>query len=189
MAYKDPKKAKEYDREWRKKNRERLNEWHRLWRKKDPGRANAIVKKYRDTHKKERYIVCTRWSKNNPEKVREINRRCNRKRRNTPKGNLDHRMEVSIRNSLKELKGGRKWENLVGYTVEKLKEHLEKQFKNGMNWERFLKGEIEIDHIKPRSLFNYTSPENLEFKQCWALKNLQPLEKVENIKKRNHYIG
>ena len=23
----------------------------------------------------------------------------------------------------------------------------------------------------------------------WILENLQPLEKIENIKKRNHYIG
>lgn len=98
-------------------------------------------------------------------------------------------MKVSIRNSLKDGKGGKKWEDLVGYTVEELKEHLERQFKKGMTWERFLKEEIEIDHIRPKSLFNYTSPNDLEFKQCWSLKNLQPLEKVKNIKKRNQYIG
>ena len=26
-----------------------------------------------------------------------------------------------------------------------------------------------------------------EFKKCWALKNLQPLEKITNIKKSNHF--
>ena len=46
---------------------------------------------------------------------------------------------------------------------------------------------IWIDHIKPRSLFKYKKPENKEFKECWALNNLQPLEKIANIKKFNHY--
>ena len=27
-----------------------------------------------------------------------------------------------------------------------------------------------------------------EFKKCWALDNLQPLEAVENIRKSNHYL-
>ncbi|MBZ9572501.1 hypothetical protein KJA15_04165 [Patescibacteria group bacterium] len=189
MPYKDPEKRKTYHKKWRGRNREKLKEYWRLWRKKNPERANAICRKYRATHKKERYIACTKWKKNNPEKERKIHRHFNRKKRKTPKGNLDHRMEVSIRNSLKEMKKGRRWEDLVGYTVEELKEHLEKQFKNRMNWERFLKGEIEIDHIKPKSLFNYTSPNDLEFKQCWALENLQLLEKIKNIKKSNRLIN
>ena len=42
-----------------------------------------------------------------------------------------------------------------------------------------------IDHIKPRSLFKYEKPEDKEFKECWALKNLQPMEKIANIKKGN----
>jgi hypothetical protein len=44
-----------------------------------------------------------------------------------------------------------------------------------------------IDHIKPRSLFTYTSIEDEQFKKCWALSNLQPLEALENIRKGNKY--
>ena len=44
-----------------------------------------------------------------------------------------------------------------------------------------------VFHIKPKSLFNYTYPEDQEFKDCWALNNLQPMEKIANIKKSNHY--
>jgi len=40
-----------------------------------------------------------------------------------------------------------------------------------------------IDHKKPRILFNYINPEEQAFKDCWCLANLQPLEKITNIKK------
>lgn len=32
-------------------------------------------------------------------------------------------------------KGGRNWENLVGYTVDQLVAHIERQFQRGMTWE------------------------------------------------------
>lgn len=83
----------------------------------------------------------------------------------------------------KKNKNGYHWEDLVGYTVEELKQHLENQFKEGMNWDKFLKGEIHIDHIIPKSLFKYNDSEDREFKQCWALANLQPLWAEDNIKK------
>jgi len=42
-----------------------------------------------------------------------------------------------IRHSLKGKKAGRRWEKLVGYTLEDLREHLESQFDNKMNWENY----------------------------------------------------
>lgn len=94
-----------------------------------------------------------------------------------------------IYNSLKKNKKGRKWESLVGYTLNDLMIHLEKQFKPWMSWENWGKGKEKwnIDHIKPKSLFHYTSPEDKEFKECWALSNLQPLEEIENIRKSNKF--
>jgi len=64
---------------------------------------------------------------------------------------------------------------------------VSKSVKRGMNWNNY--GNYwAIDHIKPRSLFTYISPNDPEFKKCWSLDNLQPLEKIENIKKNNLYI-
>ena len=58
-----------------------------------------------------------------------------------------------------------------------------------MNWDNWGKGEGKwnIDHIKPDSSFNYTSVEDKEFQECWALENLQPLEARENLIKSNHF--
>lgn len=98
---------------------------------------------------------------------------------------LNGRMRNAIRKSLKGGKNGRRWESLVGYSLKQLMKHIEKRFAPGMSWDNF--GEWHIDHIIPKSLFNYSSVEDIDFKRCWALKNLQPLWAEENIRKHNHY--
>jgi hypothetical protein len=81
---------------------------------------------------------------------------------------------------VKNNKGGRSWQDLVGYSIDDLRRHLERQFKDGMTWGRFLAGEVEIDHKIPRSVFNFSHPDDIDFKKCWALKNLQPMWALEN---------
>ncbi len=92
-------------------------------------------------------------------------------------------MRANIFRVIKEKKNNQKWEKLIGYPVLELMKHLEKQFKDGMNWENY--GEWHIDHIIPVSIFNFTKPEHEDFKKCWALKNLQPLWAVKNLSKGN----
>lgn len=78
-------------------------------------------------------------------------------------------------------KHGKTWEEIVGYTVEELMIHLEKQFWPGMSWCNY--GKWHVDHIIPDSAFNYTSIHDPEFKECWALSNLQPLWDRDNFSK------
>ena len=83
-------------------------------------------------------------------------------------------------------KKGRHWENLVGYTKKALKEYLEKLFEPGMTWDNH--GEWHIDHIVPISFFEYDSTDDVEFKYCWSLHNLQPLWSGENLRKYNNLV-
>ena len=76
----------------------------------------------------------------------------------------------------------------LGYTVEELINHLEKQFSQGMTWDNYGK-EWHIDHIKPDSWFEYTSMDDEDFKQAWDISNLQPLFKQDNLRKGNRYVG
>lgn len=70
------------------------------------------------------------------------------------------------------------------YSFQQLREHLESQFDDQMSWENY--GSYwDVDHIYPHSLLPYDSMEHPNFAKCWALENLQPLEKIENIKKSN----
>ena len=103
----------------------------------------------------------------------------NRYHNNKVTFNFSRRMRKSL-NGIKESKS---WESLVNYKLEDLKEHLEKQFKDGMSWDNY--GEWHIDHIIPVSNFIIESVESEEFKKCWELNNLQPLWADENIKKSN----
>ena len=78
-----------------------------------------------------------------------------------------------------------KYLDILGYSKEELKNHLEKQFTKDMTWEAFRNGDIHIDHIKPQSLFNLKDINDV--KKCWSLSNLQPLWARDNIKKSNFY--
>jgi hypothetical protein len=167
--------------------KEKIKLEERIKRKNNPSYYNSICKKYRDNNKDKRLNSCKKWNKNNPEKYKEIQKRARVKRRSTPQGNIYHRLSSGIRQSLKKGKEGRSWEKLVGYTCNQLKEHLEKQFKEGMSWDEFLKGKIHIDHIKPVVLFKYESYEDIQFKECWSLSNLQPLWAEDNLKKNDKY--
>ncbi|WP_242221636.1 HNH endonuclease signature motif containing protein [Shinella zoogloeoides] len=96
---------------------------------------------------------------------------------------LDLAFSAAVRRSLGSSKGGRSWETLVGYSLEALKIHLEQRFQRGMSWENYGRGGWHIDHIIPRSAFNYQTPQDIDFKRCWALENLQPLWEFDNISK------
>lgn len=107
--------------------------------------------------------------------------------KSNPKFALDKKISTLIRIDLFYKTGvgknNKHWEEMVGYTLQNLKEHLESQFKPGMGWHNH--GKWHIDHIIPRSLWQYENSRDREFKQCWALANLQPLWAKENIQKSN----
>ncbi len=98
-----------------------------------------------------------------------------------PKYNLHNRMASAIYQAIRKNKAGRKWEMLVGYTLEDLMRHIERQFTKGMSWQNI--GKWHIDHVRPRAMFNYETAEDEGFKECWALWNLRPLWAKDNQKK------
>lgn len=100
-----------------------------------------------------------------------------------PKQNISNRISKGIIRSLKNGKNGYHWENLVGYTIQNLMLHLEKQFIDGMSWDN--QGKWHIHHKLCVSWWQFDTPQDREFKQCWALCNLQPLWAEENLSKGN----
>ena len=159
---------KNRNREWAKANQTKVLERVKTWRKLNPEKVKAIE---------------SRWRKANPEKMKALNRRRTIRKFSTPQGRLNHNLSAFIWQSLKGNKRGRKWETLVGYTLEELKLHLEFQFKDGMSWENYGRNGWWIDYIIPRGVFNFEKPEDDDFKRCWSLGNLQPLWAEDNIKK------
>jgi hypothetical protein len=158
----------DYSRENYLKNRERRMETHRKWKENNPDRYRALIKK---------------WRLENPEKVREIEKRRSKKRYNDPKMRLRASISARINESLKKgMKANNSWPGLVGFTLDQLRAHLEKLFRPGMSWENY--GTVwEIDHKIPVAVFNFERPNDIDFRLCWSLKNLQPMESIKNKSK------
>lgn len=112
----------------------------------------------------------------------------------TPEEEIQHRLRKRVswhvRNYLKKQlipKESATWQKL-DYSPEELKEHLESLFDENMSWENY--GTYwHIDHIIPQSKLLYKTLDDDNFKTCWSLENLRPLEAIENIKKSNKIIG
>ena len=93
-----------------------------------------------------------------------------------------------LRYSLKNKKNGSTTRILciLGYTIKDLQNHLESKFLPGMTWDNY--GDWHIDHIRPTSSFLIKNVYDDDFKQCWALNNLQPLWAKDNIRKGSKWI-
>ncbi len=126
------------------------------------------------------------YRKRDREKLRASWRKTEKRRiQNDASYALSHRMRTLIYQVLRGKKRNRSWKELVGYTLNDLTLHLESKFTEGMTWKKFRSGEIHIDHIIPIDFFQYSSPEEVEFKMCWGLENLQPLWAKDNRIKSN----
>ena len=149
-----------------------------------------------------------RWKANNPEKARELNRIHARLRRvrtpeyaqqydrrfnSTPQRRLHQAISARIRSILNRVddprnrKSHRPWQKLVGYDSQTLIDHIERQFEPDFTWQNY--GTVwELDHIVPVAVHNFASPDDLDFKRCWALANLRPLRTFENKQKGSKII-
>lgn len=94
--------------------------------------------------------------------------------------------------ALRDIRGskGGSMVKYLPYTMSELKNHIEKQFEPWMTWQNYgianyNKRTWQIDHIIPQSALLYSSMKDDNFKKCWALENLRPLETFLNIKKSN----
>lgn len=111
------------------------------------------------------------------------------RRKANPAFTINERMSAAIRGSLVGGKGGVSWQRLVGYTIDDLVRHLERQFTRGMSWDN--RGDWEIDHIRPLSGFQYDSTNDPAFREAWGMANLRPLWGDDNRSKsatRTHLI-
>lgn len=140
-------------------------------------------KAYNKTHPECNLKSVRKYRKNHHDRVLAYTKARNNQLRNTAKGKLDDNFRRRINSSLRGSKARRSWESLVGYNIDQLKQHLENNFQPGMTWENY--GEWHVDHIIPISVFCYESPDHIDFKKCWSLKNLRPLWASDNRRKLN----
>lgn len=168
------KEHKEYHREYYLENKDK---WHYTGEKK---------KKKLEDHRE--------WIKKNKDHVTAYNKKVlpkkaewqRKKGIKDPHYRLDRAVSAAMRKALDNPKN-RHWEYFVGYTISDLIKHLENLFEDGMSWENY--GQWHIDHIIPKSWFNYKSRYDEEFCKAWDLENLQPMWAHENMSKNNRFAG
>jgi hypothetical protein len=140
------------------RNAERNNALSKAYLQKHRDRLNAIKRESSKAEFKERYGMDQAFT-------------------------LRHRIRSLMRATMTSNKGGRRMQEVLGYSYAQLRAHLESRFTPGMTWERFMAGEIHIDHRIPVSYFKPETYDCPAFRMCWSLSNLRPLWAAENISK------
>ena len=135
---------------------------------------------------------CKKWKEANPEKVIKSRKICarrrvlNGKRKMYRKSKYENDSQFRLLENLRtrlyialKRRGIRKTTatmKLCGCSLEKLKQHLESQFYEGMSWE---KKNFHIDHMEPCALFNLEDEE--EQRKCFHYTNLKPEWPSQNM--------
>jgi hypothetical protein len=175
-----------YARKYQKENKEICNERCREYYRNNKEQVKDRSKKYREENKET--LAATRQA---PHYRDRVNAR-QRKLRLDPQRRLSDAVSGAISKKIRDndgFKGGATWQALP-YTPQQLREHVESQFEDWMNWDNWGHGEgnWHVDHIYPQSKLPYDSLTHPNFLKCWALDNLRPLCAVENVRKSDKVI-
>lgn len=167
-------------RNYRNKNRHKLKAYDAMKYQANKEKSLSNNKRWRTENAERRKATMAKWFRENKGKMREYRKKY--------VSSLRNRLHVHIsRSILKSLRGGSKgnvtWPLLVGYDVDVLVAHLTKTMPEGYTWQDYGKTHLHIDHIIPVSAFDFSSPDDPDFRKCWGLENLRLLPAVENLRK------
>lgn len=114
--------------------------------------------------------------------MKKYNREYSKKRK---KEDLNYRLLNYLRNRIRTAmlycNKSLPTKKLIGCSIQLFRKHLEKQFKEGMNWNNYGRKGWHIDHILPCCSFDLSKEE--EQRKCFHYSNLQPLWAIENMQK------
>jgi hypothetical protein len=172
------KKRKETLQNWYNKN----TEYNKNYYINNTDKVKKINKNWYNLNKEKHRENNRIWYEKNKDKINEYcNNRIKEQRKTDPLKRLIFNVRSRIYSVLRN-KTKTSFE-IVGCSPEFLKEHLEKQFTEGMSWELMGKN-IHIDHIIPLSS---AKTEDEILKLCHYT-NLQPLWAEDNLKKNNKIL-
>lgn len=147
--------------------------------------------KKRDAEYKKQYRLKNKdklyeYQKNRRENNRHIRREYHKTRYRT---DIQYKIQHNLRSRMKNIGKFKVKDstclNLLGCSIDYFKEYFYNLFTDGMSWDLFMSGEIHIDHIKPCAKFDLTNED--EQRKCFHYTNLQPLWKIDNLRKHAKY--
>ena len=164
-------------------NKQKYYEGCKARRLANPQNNRAYLKKFHTAHPEKAKEYSARWKKENLEAHRQSYIKENRRRRATLKVKLCDNISANLYYSLKNGKEGKRTFDILGYTYKQLKQRLTKTMPKGYEWDDYMNGKLHVDHKIPIKVFNFNKTDDIDFKKCWALKNLQLLPAIDNLKK------
>jgi len=157
----------------------KTREWYQI-------NSESARQKKREYYKNNRELILERsrlWAKNNREKI-------NSYIQNKKEKNVLFRLELNIRGRIKQylkqknITQNNKTFDIVGLDVNELKQYIESQFVDGMNWGNYGIYGWHIDHKIPLC----SAKNEKELIGLFHYTNLQPLWAEDNLKKNGKII-
>lgn len=180
------------NKKYRDNNKEFITKLKNDWNKSDDGRESK--KKYYQRNKE----IIKEKEKNHRDSNIEDYREHEKIRRSKPENKDKHLKYLKIHksknphiyawrsiltNTIKRLESKKSFKtiDMLGYSADELKIHIELLFTDGMNWDNY--GKWHIDHKKPVSLFDKDTDVSI----VNSLDNLQPMWAFDNQSKGNRF--
>jgi hypothetical protein len=171
----------ERGREYREKNREKVNDSSKNYRKNNPEKYKEVIEKYlgknpnmTSTERIKKYREKEEWR----EKFKIWNKKWKLKK---IKEDGFYRMKINLRRRIREYligeSKGIRTKEIVGLDKMEFKLYIQNKFVDGMSWENY--GKWHLDHIKPLCM----AKDNEEALLLNHHTNLQPLWAEDNLKK------
>jgi hypothetical protein len=179
-AHKEEMKA--YRKAYYLANKESVDAKNKLWSSENKEREKENARRYYLANKERLLKSFKQYREVNKETLREYSRIYvfNRRHRD-----IEFRLKLNVRRRLHHAVSGlsfsKRTREIIGCELSVLKSHLANNFLDGMSWENY--GKWEIDHIIPCFLFDLKVEK--ELLNCFHYSNLQPMWKIDNIKKSN----
>jgi hypothetical protein len=172
--------------EYREKNLEKVNERYKVYREKNLEKEKERYKEYREKNLEKEIERNKKYRYENHDKFKLSCKKSKQKNKEKNKEKNVHIIawRTLLNNSIKRFNTTKenKTIELLTYSAQDLKEHLESKFLDGMSWSN--RSEWHIDHIKPVSSFD----KNEKMSVVNSLDNLQPLWAKDNLSKGSKII-
>ena len=191
--YKNREHIKSQTKSYREKHSQEIKNHKKVYYLNNKEKILDKTKKYAQEHKKQQNLSKMNWNLKNPEKRKQASKKYyqthkkerNLQRKSRRNADIGYKILNNLRRSLtRAIKDNLKTnntKNLIGCSIEQLKQHLKSKFQVGMNWNNYNYYGWHIDHIRPCASFDLSKES--EQRKCFHYTNLQPLWANDNFSK------
>ena len=165
-------------RKWRQDNAEKLTAYFHQYHKANAEKKAAYDRDYYAANKSKIAQQKKIYRQENADKICEWHKANYKENENY---RLGMRLRIRMWFALKGITKGLSTIELLGCSIDELRQHLEGQFIDGMSWDNYGYYGWHIDHVRPCALFDLTDMK--QQKQCFHYTNLQPLWANDNLSK------